>query len=390
MTNPRPLMMIPGPIELSPRVQEALAAHPPSHTSGALIESFGRCLEMTRVIMCASDDAQPFIITGSGTLAMEVAACNVMAPGERALVVSTGYFSARMSEVLRRRGVEVVEVGAAPGGQPSIETLEAAIQAQGPFKALFATHVDTSTGVRVQPQALAALARQHDMLSVFDGVCATAAERFEMAAWDADVYLTGSQKALGAPPGLALMTASPRALAARAALSGAPPLYLDWDAWRPIMRAYQERRPSYFATPATGLILALEAAMEEVLSDGLEARLNLYGRAVCGLHAAWGALGLSLVPAVPEASALTLSALYYPEGVDASLLAAAATRGVIFAGGLHPDFKARYFRVGHMGYTITQPAMLSRAVEALDGALRDVGYTPPGDAVAALNAHLTR
>ncbi|MFL6194294.1 MAG: pyridoxal-phosphate-dependent aminotransferase family protein, partial [Thermoanaerobaculia bacterium] len=263
-----PLLMIPGPVEVSPAVLAAAAVPPPGHTAPRLLEAFGRSIERMREVWRADAASQPFILAGSGTLAMEVAAANLVEPGERALVITTGYFSERMAEILRRVGAEVVEIGAPVGEAPPAEAVREALS-RGPFKALFATHVDTSTGVRVDPEPLCRLAREAGVLSVFDGVCATAGERFEMAAWGADLYFTASQKALGLPPGLALMVAGERALAARAARKAPPPpLYLDWHSWLPVHRAYEERRPSYFATPATSLVLALETGLGEIVSVG--------------------------------------------------------------------------------------------------------------------------
>jgi len=152
-----------------------------------------------------------------------------------------------------------------------IEALDSALDETPNVRALIATHVDTSTAVRVDPKPLAALARERGILSIFDGVCATAAETFDMAGWGADVYLTASQKAIGLPPGLALMIASEAALEARKARAAAPPpMYLDWEQWLPVMRAYEERRPAYFSTPATNLILALDVGLREILAEGIE------------------------------------------------------------------------------------------------------------------------
>lgn len=363
-----PLLMIPGPVELSPAVRAAAAAPPLSHTSPRLIEAFGTCLERMRRVWCADEASQPFLVAGSGTLAMEMAAANLLEPGERALVVNTGYFSERMTEILRRSGVEVTEVGAPVGGAPTPDEVREAIS-QSPVKALFATHVDTSTGVRVDPEPLCRIAREAGILSVFDGVCATAGERFEMAEWEADIYFTASQKAIGVPPGLALLVASERAMAARRA--GPPPLYLDWQVWLPIHRAYEERKPSYFATPATSLVMALEAGLGEILEEGIEARIAAHERTGDTMRAAWSALGLRAVPG--SLAANTLSALYFPEGVDTALLPRIAARGVTVAGGLHPAIRTQYFRVGHMGYAVTRPDMLQRTVEAVTGALRDAG-----------------
>jgi alanine-glyoxylate transaminase/serine-glyoxylate transaminase/serine-pyruvate transaminase len=380
--------MIPGPVEVSPAVRAAGAAPPTGHLAPGFIEAFGASLERMREVWLAGAASQPFVVPGAGTLAMELAVANVFEPGERALVVNTGFFSDRLVEMLLRYGVAVEEVAAEVGQAPSADRVAQALRRMreaGEVHALLATHVDTSTGVRVDPEPLARLARSEGVLSIFDGVCATAAERFDMAGWGADVYLTASQKAIGIAPGLALVVAGERALAARARRSAAPPpLYLDWESWRPVMQAYEERRPAYFSTPATSLVVALEVGLREILADGMPARFDRHARAARALGQAWQALGLRPVPARAEWTAHTLSALRLPAGTDASLLPRIASRGVVVAGGLHPQIRSEYFRVGHMGYAVTQPQMLRRTVEAIAGALDEAGA--PGDARAALAA----
>lgn len=367
--------MIPGPVELSPAVLAAASGPPPGHVSPRLIEAFGSSLERMRRVWQADAGSQPFLLAGSGTLAMEAAAANLIEPGDRALVVSTGYFSERMAEILRRYGADVVRVTAPVGDAPSAAEVGEALGGgpSTPFRALFATHVDTSTGVRVDPEPLCRLAREAGILSVFDGVCAAAGERFAMAAWGADLYFTASQKALGLPPGLALMVASERALAVRAGRrSPPPPLYLDWDSWLPIHRAYEERKPGYFATPATSLVMALEAGLAEILQDGIESRIESHARAAAALRNAWRALGLRSVPR-EAVTGNTLSVLLFPEGIDGALVPGIAARGVVVAGGLHPAVKTTSFRIGHMGYAVTRPDYLRRTVEAVGGALRESG-----------------
>lgn len=365
----RPLLMIPGPIEVSPAVLEAYAQPPPGHLEARVIEAFGRSLERMRAVFLAPASAQPFVVAGSGTTAMDMAAANVVGRGDRAVVAKTGYFSDRMEEMLRRLGATVDAIGAAPGDAPSPGEVAAVLDRGPKAKALFATHVDTSTGVRLDPRPLAALARERGALSIFDGVCATGAERFEMEAWGADVYLTASQKAIGLPPGLALMVVSERALAAREALAAPPPMSLDWLQWRPVMKAYEERKPAYFATPATNLILALDVGLGEILAEGMEARFGFHERAAARMRGAWDELGLRPVPVRPDLEAWTLSALWFPDGVDATLVGRILREGVIVAGGLHPEIRTRYFRVGHMGYAATRPEMLDRTAQAVRQAL---------------------
>jgi alanine-glyoxylate transaminase/serine-glyoxylate transaminase/serine-pyruvate transaminase len=373
------LLMIPGPIEVSPEVAAAYSVAPPSHLAPNVVEAFGASLEMAREVWCAGQSSAPFILAGGGTIAMEMAVLNLLDPGDKVLVYNTGYFSDRMAEMVRRRGAVVEQVRAErPGGAPPLSKVATALS-RGGVKALFVTHVDTSTGVRADARALCELAREHNALTVFDGVCATAAERFEMAGWGADVYLTASQKAVGLPAGLALMVASARALEVRDRLQTAPPMSLDWHEWLPIMRAYEARQKSYFSTPATNLILALERSFTEILGatfdkeEGIFARFEQHRHAADAMRGAWEAMGLSMLPGEGLA-ANTLSAILYPKGVGTELLAGIKARGVVVAGGLYKGLQETYFRVGHMGHAVTQREMLSKTIEAVEGALIQAGH----------------
>ncbi|MBA3532249.1 MAG: aminotransferase class V-fold PLP-dependent enzyme, partial [Ardenticatenales bacterium] len=193
--------MIPGPIEFEPDVLDAMAIKTESHVDPAFIARFGDCLRAMRELFQAPE-GQPFVIAGSGTLAMEIATANLVEPGDGVLLVNSGYFSDRFATLLTRYGATVEQVRAPIGHAPAADEVAAALD-QGSFKALVATHVDTSTGVRVDVEPLARLARERGVLSIFDGVCATGGERFEQSRWEADLYLTASQKAIGVPPGLA-------------------------------------------------------------------------------------------------------------------------------------------------------------------------------------------
>jgi len=295
--------------------------------------------------------------------------------------VITGLFGDRMAEMLRRRGATVVEVRAELGHSVQPEALARALATHRPV-AVYATHVDTSTGVLLDPEPVASLARDHGALSVFDGVCAAAAERFEMAAWGADIYLTASQKALSVPPGLALWVCSQRAMDRRAQLSTPPPMTLDLQEWSGVMQAYEARRGAYFSTPATSLVSGLCVSLAELAAEGAAVVADRHVVVAAAMRRAWEALGLQLVAAEGQA-AHTLSALRYPDGVDASLLSAVKAHGVVIAGGLHPELKSTTFRVGHMGYTTTCPEVLVDTVRAVGNGLRDLGRDVDVDAAVA-------
>ena len=368
----RSLLMIPGPIEFEPAVLSALGEPTPSHVAPEFIEVFGQALERMREVFLAPD-GQPFVIAGSGTLAMDLAGANLVEPGDRALVVNTGYFSDRYGELLGRYGAEVTHVRAPIGGRPALDEVEAALSA-GRYKLMTVTHVDTSTGVVTDVQGLAALARAYDVLIVVDGVCSVAGEALRMTDWGVDVALTASQKAIGTPPGLALLVAGPRALEAfHQRRSDVGNYYADWTNWLPVMQAYEARKASYFGTPAVNLIAALNVSLGLILKDGMEARFGRHARVSRACKAGISALGLRQVPLSDEMAATTMTAPRYPAGVAGpELLAKVKTAGVILAGGLHPMIKGEYFRIGHMG-AVSQGDLLA-TIGAIESALVGCGY----------------
>ncbi|MCY1040623.1 alanine--glyoxylate aminotransferase family protein [Corallococcus sp. bb12-1] len=384
----RDLLMIPGPVDVDAEVLQALSAPVLGHLDAGFIATFGRALKRLREISLAPS-AQPFVVSGSGTLAMELAVANLIEPGDRALVVNTGYFSDRMAHILERHGAKVTHVRAPPGGAPDAGQVEAEL-ASGGFKLMTVTHVDTSTAVLAPVESLLKVANKHGVLSVVDGVCATAGEAFHQDAWGADVYLTASQKAVGVPPGLALLTVSPRALDAwRKRKAPVASVYADWAEWLPVMEAYEAGKPSYFATPPTSLICALDVSLGQILAEGLEARFERHRRMARAFRAAWSALGLRMLPTSEALAANTLSAVYYPEGVDASLVGRVKAQGAAIAGGLHPELKTRYFRVGHMNRVTAGDVLVT--VGAVERALHSGGYraSASGTAVAAAQAALS-
>ncbi len=368
----RTLLMIPGPIEFEPAVLAALGAPTTSHVAADFIEVFGQALErMRKVWMCPA--GQPFIIAGSGTLAMDTAVVNLIEPGDKALVISTGYFGERYAELLKRYGVEVTLLGAPPGDIVEPDKIEAELKKKS-YKLMTFTHVDTSTAVRVDPRPLGKLGREYGVLTVLDGVCSIAGEEMRQDEWGIDVAFTASQKAIGVPPGLALLVAGPGAMKTwRERKTPVSHYYEDWNNWLPIMEAYEARKPGYFGTPPVNHICALNVSLGQILAEGMEQRFSRHQRIGSAFRAAVGALGLKQVPTDPAYAASTMTAPYYPAGVTGlELLPRVTAAGAILAGGLHPAIKATYFRVGHMG--AVKPGDILAALGAIETGLAGCGY----------------
>ncbi|MGB2982547.1 MAG: alanine--glyoxylate aminotransferase family protein [Candidatus Bipolaricaulia bacterium] len=367
----RTLLMIPGPIEFEPAVLQALGAPTTSHVAPEFIETFGRALERMREVWRAPT-GQPFILAGSGTLAMDVVGANLVEPGDRALVLSTGVFGDRFEDLLSRYGADVTTLRTPVGETIDFAKVEEALSS-GDFKLMTATHVDTSTGVRVDAERFGLLGRAHEVFTVLDGVCSVGGEDLRQEDWGIDVVLTASQKAVGVPPGLALLVASQRVLCAwgkrRTKVAN---YYADWAKWLPIMASYEKRVPSYFGTPAVNLVWALDVSLGQILGEGMDVRVARHERFGRACRAAIGALGLGQVPTDPGHAANTLSAPRYPAGVAAAdLLPRVRAAGAILAGGLHPKIKSEYFRIGHMG--ATNAGDLLATIGALEVGLKGAG-----------------
>jgi alanine-glyoxylate transaminase/serine-glyoxylate transaminase/serine-pyruvate transaminase len=368
----RTLLMIPGPIEFDPAVLAGLGAPTTSHVSNDFIEIFGQSLESLRqVFLC--DDGQPFILAGSGTLAMDTVGANLVEPGDRVLVINTGYFGDRFGVILERYGAEVTQLRAKVGERSTLEEVGAALR-QTRYKMITVTHVDTSTGVMTDVQGLAALASHDDTLLVVDGVCSVAGEELRMSDWGVDVVLTASQKAVGVPPGLALVVAGGRAMQHfKSRKTTVMNYYADWNNWLPVMQAYEARQVGYFGTPAVNLVRALHVSLQQILEEGMDARFARHVAISRAFKAAIATIGLGQVPISSEVAAHTMTAPRYPNGVTAGKFLPEVTRaGVTLAGGLHPAIKSEYFRIGHMGVVTLGDTLAT--VGAIEKALADCGH----------------
>ena len=374
--------MIPGPIEFDPDVILAMGKPGTSHVAPDFIEVFGSALENMRKVWLAPS-GQPFIMAGSGTLAMDMAASNLIGAGDNALVISTGYFGARYAELLKRYGAKVTVISSSIGDVPDIDEIEKELK-NADYKLLTFTHVDTSTAVKVDPEPIGKLGQKYNVLTVLDGVCSVAGEEIRQEEWGIDIALTASQKAIGVPPGLALLVASQRALHTfKTRKSPVGNYYADWNNWLPVMEAYESRKPSYFGTPAVSLVFALGVSLEQILKEGMDSRFERHAKVGSAFRAAFKALCLDQIPCCDEVAANTLSAPKYPGGISgAELLPEINRAGAILAGGLHPENKNTYFRIGHMG-AVTQGDVLA-TIGALETGLLKCGYKfTPGAGIDA-------
>ncbi|KAL1964286.1 hypothetical protein VTN77DRAFT_7106 [Rasamsonia byssochlamydoides] len=368
---PHNTLLIPGPIEFDDAVLQSMSHYAESHVGPAFVKTFGETLTMLRkLFQTTSLTSQPFVISGSGTLGWDIVASNLIEKGEDALVLHTGYFGDSFAAALETYGVRATQLKAPIGERPSLAEIEDALK-QKPYKIITVTHVDTSTGVLSDIKAIAELVRRvsPDTLVVVDGVCSVGCEEIAFDAWDLDVVLTASQKAIGCPPGLSILMLSGRALDRFKSRKTPPASYYASIAnWLPIMQNYEAGKPSYFATPPTQLVHALHTSLTKITSRPLAERFAIHAKTSDRVKAAVAELGLTQLATKPENQAHAMTAIRLPQGLTApDVLPGLLKRGIVFAAGLHKEIAPYYIRFGHMGVSVTEPERgdIDKAIAAL-------------------------
>ena len=369
----RTYLITPGPTPVPPEVAAAMARPLIHHRS----PDFKVLLEQTlgQLRRAFATEQEVLLFAGSGTSAMESAVANLLSPGDDVLVASAGNFGDRWAKIARAYGIEP-RIHPQPWGE-ALDPAAVAAQAQSAL-AVYITHSETSTGVVHDVRAIAEALRPGGALLVVDAVSSLGGVELAMDEWGVDVVVSGSQKALMTPPGLAFAAASKRAwaIAEQAAL---PRFTLDWR----VTRDSQEKLQTPFTPPIT-LVAGLSTALGMIEAEGPEdvwARNRLLGRAT---REGAKALGLELFSPDDDSSSM-VTAVQMPDGVDGQEVYGLLRDrfGVVLAGG-HGPLRGKVIRIGHMGYM--NRFDIITALSALELVLGDLGYRAPGAGAGAARA----
>ena len=356
-------LMTPGPTPAPPQVLAAIAEpviHHRARDYRAMLETL-----LERLGRIFRTDGDVLLYTASGTGGMESAVANLCSPGDRVVCVSAGYFGERFGELARVYGCDVQELRYEWGETPSADDLVTRLSELGGASLVLLTQSETSTGVVADVESLAAAANAAGALVAVDAISSLGAVPLETEAWGIDVVVSGSQKALMTPPGLAMVSVSDDAWNHTSAAS-LPRFYFDWQR----VRKAQERFDAAF-TPAVSLVVGLNVALGMILDEGLGAAFERHVRLGRACRAGVQALGLELFSPDEDRSAV-VTAVSAPDGVDSDdLVASIRDRfGVTLAPGQGP-LKGRIFRIGHIGYYDVFD--ITTALAALELALGEAG-----------------
>ncbi|OZV11448.1 aminotransferase [Tissierella sp. P1] len=309
---------------------------------------------------------------------------NTLKSGDNLLIVSNGFFGDRFIDLAERKGINVDVISSEWGKIVPVKDIEAKLS-EKKYAAMTVTHVDTSTGVCAPIKEIGEMMKKFpETMYIVDGVCATAAEPEYVDDMNIDILITGSQKAFGVAPGLAIVWAGPKAMERRKELGRIPEYYIDFDKWLPIMNDPSK----YFATPAVNMIWALKESVRIIKEEGIENRYERHRKNARAMQAALEVMGFTLL-AEKEHRAVTLSNVLYMDGVnDLEFRKVLGEEGVVVAGGL-AAYAGKMFRLGHMGNIDTHDMVST--IAAIERALYKSGIEVElGRGVGALMAELLK
>ncbi len=309
---------------------------------------------------------QPVLtLTCSGTGGVESTFVSLFSPGDTVISVNGGKFGERWVKMPKAFGMNAVEIKTEWGKAPSAEQILSALKAHPDAKAVYLVHSETSTGTATDVKAMAKLIRENSRALVcVDGITAVGAHELRFDEWGIDVCVTGSQKGLMIPPGLAFVALSQRAIATMES-SKMPKFYFDL---RKAVKSFADNDTPF--TPAVSLIIGVDAALEMIRAEGIENVWKRHERLATALRAGIVGLGLKLFSDSPS---YAVTPVWVPEGVvwKAFNKVLKGEKGITIAGG-QDDYKDKIFRVSHLGY-YDELDMIA-FMGALEQTLAAVGY----------------
>jgi len=372
------LLMLPGPTNVSPRVLQAIAKNVVNHRSAIFGEIYTETTELMSKLFKTQNKS--YLLTGSGTAAMEASLANILNPNDKVLNVVGGKFGERLRDITTAFGGKSEELTVEWGDAVNPKDVKEILDNDDSIKAVTAVHNETSTGVAAPIEELGKVLKDYDALYIVDTVSSLGGDRVDVDKYGIDICFTGSQKCLAAPPGMSAITISDDAWNVIDTVDSNT-YYLDLKKYRKMGAGTPPETPY---TPSVTLIYGLFEAMKIIEEEGLDNRIIRHEKAAKATRNAAKALGLELFPK-EEVSSATVTAIKMPEGVsDSDLRGTMRNEYKVELAGGQDHLKGNIFRIGHMGNVTYK--QLAITFSALGMTLKRLGFDiDTGAGVAAVN-----
>ncbi len=359
------LLMIPGPTSVAPRVLKAMSKNIVNHRSAIFGEILKESSEMMADVFKTDNPA--YILTGSGTAAMEAAMANILNRDDKILNVVGGKFGQRFSQIVDafEGQSKVLDVEWGTGVNP--KDIKEILDDDDQIKAISLVHNETSTGVANPIKEIGKIMKNYDALYVVDTVSSLAGDDVEVDKYGIDICVTGSQKCIAAPPGMAAITLSEDAWKV-VENTESKTYYLNL---KKIRKSGNSNPPETPYTPSVSLMYAMNEALKIIMEEGLDNRILRHKLAAKATRNAINALGLELFPD-EDVSSTTVTAVRMPEGIsDKQLRGTMRNKYNVELAGGQDHLKGNIFRIGHMGNT-TQTELIT-AISSLEMTMYELG-----------------
>lgn len=364
------LLMIPGPVPVLPRILRAMSRPMIGHRSKEFGEIYQECISILSELFGTKNDI--FIISGSGSCAMEAAVGNLISENDTLVTIENGKFGERFREIGERYGKVIpVRFDWTKGESIELDKVEKAL-GEG-AKAVTLVHNETSVGIKNPAKKVGELAREYDALFIMDGITSIGGDHVEVDKWDVDIAVVGSQKCIGAPPGLSAISVSEKAWEC---IVDKPPYYIDLRAYRKSAGKKITQTPY---TPALPLFFAMHEALKIIKEEGVETRIKRHATYAEAIRAAADAMNIELFPQLNQYSEYsnTVTAMKMPPGIDDKKLRGGIKELGIQVSGGQGALEGKIFRIGNMGNISTRDILSTiQAIEIVlhrYGVLKEIG-----------------
>ncbi len=357
-------IMTPGPVPISNEVLIEHGRPLMHHRSPEFSKVFTEVTDKLKKFMQTSGDV--FVLTSSGTGAMEAAVTNAFCVGDKVLVVNTGNFGERFKKISNIFGLVVMALDYEWGEAANPADIKKLLDENPDIKGVMIQQSETSTGVLNDIEAVSKIMKNHPALLIVDAISGIGASDLKVESWGLDIVCGGSQKALSAPTGAAFISVSQRAWQ-QIEKSNIPKFYFDLVA----AKKYVDKNPPQTPwTPGISIIVAMNKALDMFFEEGMEAVHERHRVNALAVQKACEKLGLECLVKNPASRGVSVTSLKVPEGIDGKILTKTmrVKYGVTIAGG-QGKLTGLIFRIGHLGYVGIFDVLI--AITALEFALKE-------------------
>ena len=374
--------MLPGPTNVPNRVINAMLTPMINHRSDDFRKLYKDIINKTQTVFETENDV--VVLTTSGTGAVETSVINLIKKDDVVIIPVNGEFSTRLADLIENYGGKTIRINSPYGQNPPIEKIEEAFEKNSNIKALYVVYNETSTGTTLRNLSkLGDICKAHGAYFVVDAVSILGGDELPVDKWNVDICFTATQKALAAPPGIAPISISKEAK--KYMIENPPPSqYLNLKRY---FKYYNDSFETPF-TPALSLFYAYQEALNIIIEEGMENRINRHRKCANAFYSGLEALGFTPFADADSRSNVVLAVNYLPGIDDKKFRELISTKFKVLLAGGFGELKGKVFRVGCMGEVSSYHVM--RTLSAISSSMSILGVPPIKDGLSVANNILSQ